>query len=713
MKIFENLSISKKISITVLGILCLSLTFYLVIFFVTNDSKTYQRVEQENQQLSSLLTESIVLAMAAGADDTAPFIENLEKFEKIKDVRIIPTHLIDGNNNSKFDQHEKDLINSKQDANFYEDFEDEEVIRSIRFIKADETCIECHDVEKEDILAVVSIRQSLESTKSELASQKINALWMGGITAVITFFLVSFFVNKKLGIPITKLSLAAKDFSEGKYTKKIDYTSKDELGLLAKSFNDMAEEIKFKLQYLDYMPVPVYAIDTDLNIRYTNKKGAELIGKDKKSIIGSKCYENIKTSICNTQNCFCKKSVNGEKLEPKEINAKLNGKEIPILFSGAPITNSEGKLMGTLETISDLTDSKEKENYLHRNTQKILNVMSKLAEGDLTVQLNSEKEGDIIDNLFKGFNKAVLKIREMISQVGEAVAATASASAEISSSSEQMAAGAQEQSSQAIEVADAINQMTITILDTAENISLAALRTKEAGELSEDGLKIVKDAIEGMNKISNVVNQAVKTVEELGKSSEKIGEIIKVINEIADQTNLLALNAAIEAARAGEHGRGFAVVADEVRKLAERTTSATTEISGMIGKIQNDTANAVSSINSGTEEVGRGKELTKKAGESLEKINSATLNVIKLVTEVAAVSEEQSATSEQISRSIDGISQVTQESTVGVEQISRTADDLNRLMENLQNMMSTFKVCTEENKGNYVKIKSKKHESLV
>jgi methyl-accepting chemotaxis protein len=713
MKAFENLSISKKISLTVFTILCFTLSIYLVIFFVNNDAKTYQRVEEENNQLSSLLTQSVVMAMAAGADDTTPFVENLEKFEKIKDVRIIPTHLINVNKNTLFDQHEKEVYNSKKEAIFYEDFEDEEVLRSIKLIKADQSCIECHDVEKEDILAVVSIRQSLESTKSELASQKFDAIWIGGLAALLTFAMVYFFVNRRLGIPIKKLSTITREISEGNYKKRIDYTSKDELGQLAKSFNDMAEDIQYKLQYLDYMPVPVYAIDSDLVIRYTNKKGAELIGKEKDTILGSKCYENIKTSICNTNNCFCKKAVNGEKIESKEINANLNEKEMPIQFSGAPILDREGKVVGTLETINDLTDSKEKENYLQRNTQKILNEMSKLAEGDLTVSLNSEKKGDIIDNLFLGFNKAVLKVREMISQVSEAVAATSSASAEISSSSEQMAAGAQEQSSQSMEVASAINQMTKTILDTSQNISLAAERTQEAGLLSEDGLKIVKDAIMGMNRISDVVNEAVKTVEELGKSSEKIGDIVKVINEIADQTNLLALNAAIEAARAGEHGRGFAVVADEVRKLAERTTGATSEISVMISGIQSDTENAVNSIYSGTEEVNKGKELTNRAGESLEKINTATLNVIDLVTHVATASEEQSATSEQITRSIEGISQVTQESAVGIEQIARTADDLSRLTENLQNMMSTFKIYSTERQEDYVHVKSKSHESLV
>ena len=228
--------------------------------------------------------------------------------------------------------------------------------------------------------------------------------------------------------------------------------------------------------------------------------------------------------------------------------------------------------------------------------------------------------------------------------------------------------------------------------ETTRNATVAAQKSKEAGEIAIDGGKVVEETVIGMNRIAEVVKQSADIVKKLGNNSDQIGEIIQVIDDIADQTNLLALNAAIEAARAGEQGRGFAVVADEVRKLAERTTKATKEIAEMIKKIQQDTGGAVESIEMGTEEVEKGKELANKAGESLKVIIKGTGEVVDVVNQVAAASEEQSSTSEQISKNIETISSVTHQSASGVQQIARASEDLNQLTENLQQLISQFKV---------------------
>ena len=197
-----------------------------------------------------------------------------------------------------------------------------------------------------------------------------------------------------------------------------------------------------------------------------------------------------------------------------------------------------------------------------------------------------------------------------------------------------------------------------------------------------------------MTRIDEVVKNLPKTVRELARSRDQKAKIIQGIffDDIAGQTNLLALNAAIEAARAGEQGRGFAVVADEVRKLAERTTKATKEIASMIKQIQKDTENAVQSMEVGTSEVEVGRDLTNKAGTSLQEIVDESQHVVEIVTQVAAASEQQSTAAEEISKNIESISSVTQQSAAGTEQIAKAAEDLSRLTLNLENLVGQFKI---------------------
>jgi methyl-accepting chemotaxis protein len=333
----------------------------------------------------------------------------------------------------------------------------------------------------------------------------------------------------------------------------------------------------------------------------------------------------------------------------------------------------------------------EQKQYLTSSVNNILTEMEKFAEGDLTVSLKVDRE-DEIGKLNSGFNKAVSNVRNLITEVNQAIHATASASAQISSSSEEMAAGAQEQSSQSSEVAAAVEQMTKTIVETTKNSSNAAKAAKNSGDIAHEGGKVVHETIEGMNKIAEVVKKSASTVQTLGNSSDQIGEIIQVIDDIADQTNLLALNAAIEAARAGEQGRGFAVVADEVRKLAERTTKATKEIATMIKQIQRDTEGAVISMKEGTQEVEKGKELADRAGESLKQIIKGAEEVVDMASQVATASERQSDTAEQISKSIEAMSNVAHESATGLQQIAHASEDLNRLTLNLQELISKFNI---------------------
>jgi len=314
-----------------------------------------------------------------------------------------------------------------------------------------------------------------------------------------------------------------------------------------------------------------------------------------------------------------------------------------------------------------------------------------LAGGDLTRELPVESR-DELGVMAEQLNEMIRNLRAMIGGIIEAVATLAGASTQISGSTEQMAAGSQEQTAQAGEVASAVALMAKTVAENSAGAAEAAATAKKAKESAERGGQVVEQTVGGMRRIADVVNGSAATVQSLGKSGDQIGEIISVIDDIADQTNLLALNAAIEAARAGEQGRGFAVVADEVRRLAERTTKATKEIAGMIRTIQGETQGAVTAMNEGTKQVNEGIVLADRAGEALSEIVRISQEVTDMITGIAASSEQQAGASEEIAKNVDAIRSVTAEAASGEQQIARAAEDLNRLTENLQGLTSRFRL---------------------
>ncbi|MFQ5569917.1 MAG: methyl-accepting chemotaxis protein [Rhodothermales bacterium] len=332
--------------------------------------------------------------------------------------------------------------------------------------------------------------------------------------------------------------------------------------------------------------------------------------------------------------------------------------------------------------------------YLTRSVDHMLTEIERFAEGDLSVHLNAERD-DEIGRLYDGFNKAIANIRTLMGQVRETVEMTTAAATQIGSATEQLAAGSQEQSAQAGEVAAAVEEMARTIVENASNASHTADVAGRSGKVAREGGEIVQQTLEKIGQIAEVVGASAETVERLGDSSQEIGEIVKVINEIADQTNLLALNAAIEAARAGEQGRGFAVVADEVRKLAERTTTATQQIAEMIKTVQVETGEAVQSMQDGRQKVEEGRALADRAGGVLHRIVEEAEGVVDMVSQIAVASEQQSATSEQISRSVESISTVSNESARGVTEIARSTDDLNRMTDELRTLVTRFRFSDE------------------
>ncbi|MEM9066622.1 MAG: methyl-accepting chemotaxis protein [Planctomycetota bacterium] len=313
-----------------------------------------------------------------------------------------------------------------------------------------------------------------------------------------------------------------------------------------------------------------------------------------------------------------------------------------------------------------------------------------VADGDLTKRIEIGKRGDEVGALAGSFNSFLDNIHELIGKIQSSGESVAAAAQEISASAAEMSGGLASQESQTSQVAAAIEEMTQNISEVSTRGGEAQGSAEQAEDQARKGGDIVRQTIEDMNNVAKEVQASAQAVGGLGERSEQIGEIVGVIEEIADQTNLLALNAAIEAARAGEHGRGFAVVADEVRKLAERTTSATEQVTEHIRMIQSDTGHVIEGIESGRERASSGAERAQAAGDALDSIVRDASSVRTMISSIASACDEQSSAAKQVSENVVSIAGFTQESSSGAAQMDSAAADLAREAEDLKVLLSRF-----------------------
>ena len=398
---------------------------------------------------------------------------------------------------------------------------------------------------------------------------------------------------------------------------------------------------RFRL-VLENIPSPVVMLNADLKAVYLNTVARNIAGEDYK---GRTCAQLLAREDFGSDKCALTRAVQSKRPASAETRAHPQGKEMDVSYTAIPMVNAQGQLLSVLQLITDLTATKE--------TQR-----------------------------------KIIRVAEQASGISNRVAA---ASEELSAQVEQVSRGAEMQRERVESTASAMNEMNSTVLEVARNSGQASEQTEQTRSMASQGADLVNHVVAAINSVNQVTSNMQTNMQELGAQAESIGGVMNVISDIADQTNLLALNAAIEAARAGEAGRGFAVVADEVRKLAEKTMQATNEVGSNISAIQHSARVNVEAVDKASKAVASATEQANSSGIALAKIVDLASASSAVVTSIATAAEEQSATSEEISLAINEITHVVSETAEGMIQASAAVQELSAMAQELNRVMGELK----------------------
>lgn len=540
-------------------------------------------------------------------------------------------------------------------------------------------------------------------------------------------------------------NMMSKAAIEGNLSVRAD--SSKHKGHFKELIDGVNETLNTLVGHIDSMPAPAVIIDTDFTVRYINNKVVEVIGLPQKDIIGTKCYEHFKTSDCNSMKCACGRAMREKRPATSETDAHPQGLNLEISYTGVPVKDKKGNVIGALELISDLTAikqatrlSKKQADYQASEVIKITESLHKMAEGNLDFNLEAGPADNDLEEIRNNFlnisnsvNQCVNNLKTLIEDDGgdalkraanrnltarvkgsykgiyetmkeninlllenmdNGLAQVYTSSEQIATASLQIGNGSQGLANSTSEQASTIEELSSSVQEIASMTKQTASNSKQAKIIAMSALEMTSKGVDDMSRLTEAINK-------IKASSDQTAKIIKTIDEIAFQTNLLALNAAVEAARAGEAGRGFAVVADEVRNLAMRSADAAKNTANLI---EEQMKNAEKGVNLNI-------EVLKQLNEIHAQINKASIGM----SEIDAATDQQAIGIDQINAALEQLNSGIQANVVNSEEFARSAEELSNQAQEMESLVSNFelsKLINQIEKDLSVKSRSEKQKLL-